>query len=81
MKTADGQFLGTIESTAEDAVVIRAGDEVLALSTHHLTLDHDGQLVVRATMEQIEQAMSARQARDKLAHTGCRVQFQRKCNL
>ena len=59
VKTADGQLLGNIESTADDAVVVTVAEGPLTLPRNLLTLDRQGQLIVRATMGQIKQAMSA----------------------
>jgi len=58
VQTADGQPLGTIQSEAEDAVVVASADGQLTLPKPLLTLDRQGSLIVRATMEQIKQAVA-----------------------
>lgn len=59
VKTADGQELGTIRETSSEAVVLDGTDGPLTLPRQMMTLDNQGVLIVRATMEQIKQAMNA----------------------
>lgn len=59
VQTADGQALGTIRETSTEAVVVEGTDGPLTLPRQLLTLDNQGTLIVRATMNQIKQAMGA----------------------
>lgn len=59
VQTADGQQLGTIRETSSDAVVVDGTDGPLTLPRQMMTLDNQGALIVRATMDQIKQAMTA----------------------
>lgn len=59
VKTADGQELGTIREASSEAVVVDGSDGPLTLPRQLLTLDNQGVLIVRATMDQIKQAMTA----------------------
>lgn len=59
VQTADGQALGTIQETSNEAVLVESTDGPLTLPRQLLTLDNEGTLIVRATMEQIKQAMTA----------------------
>ena len=59
VQTADGQQLGTIRETSSEAVVVDGTGGPLTLPRQMMTLDNQGTLIVRATMEQIKQAISA----------------------
>ena len=59
VQTADGQTLGTIQDANSEAVVVESGDGPLTLPRQLLTLDSKGTLLVRATMDQIKQALQA----------------------
>lgn len=59
VKTADGQALGTIQETSSEAVLVESADGAITLPRQLLTLDNEGTLIVRATMDQIKQAMKA----------------------
>lgn len=59
VQTADGQPLGTIQSMEADAIVIAGTAGEMTLSKPMLSLNQQGALVVRATMEQIQQALAA----------------------
>lgn len=59
VQTADGQQLGTVREASSDAVVVDATDGPLTLPRQMMTLDNQGALIVRATMDQIKQAMNA----------------------
>lgn len=58
VQTADGQPLGTIQSREADAIVVAGDIGQMTLSKPMLALGPQGTLVVRATMEQIRQAMA-----------------------
>lgn len=59
VQTADGQALGTIQETSNEAVVVESAEGPLTLPRQLMTLDNEGALIVRATMDEIKQAMSA----------------------
>lgn len=59
VQTADGQTLGTVQEASGDAVVVDSADGPLTLPRQMMTLDNEGTLIVRATMGQIKQALSA----------------------
>lgn len=59
VQTADGKALGTIQETNDEAVVVESGNGPVTLPRELLTLDNEGALIVRATMDQIKQAMSS----------------------
>lgn len=56
--TADGQPLGTIQSREADAIVVAGAEGEMTLSKPMLAVGPEGSLVVRATMEQIQQALA-----------------------
>ncbi|MBU1757410.1 MAG: hypothetical protein KJ703_10600 [Alphaproteobacteria bacterium] len=58
VQTADGQPLGTIQSREADAIIVAGTEGEMTLSKPMLALGPQGTLVVRATMEQIQQAMA-----------------------
>jgi hypothetical protein len=58
VQTADGQPLGTIQSREADAIIVAGTAGEMTLSKPMLALGPQGTLVVRATMEQIQQAMA-----------------------
>jgi hypothetical protein len=58
VQTADGQPLGTIQSREADAIVVAGDAGEMTLSKPMLALGPQGTLVVRATMDQIKQAMA-----------------------
>lgn len=58
IQTADGQPLGTIQSREADAILVAGDIGEMTLSKPMLALGPQGTLVVRATMEQIQQAMA-----------------------
>ncbi|OBX18162.1 hypothetical protein A9995_13495 [Erythrobacter sp. QSSC1-22B] len=58
VQTADGQALGTIQSREDDAILVAGDVGELTLSKPMLAIGPQGSLVVRATMEQIQQAMA-----------------------
>lgn len=58
VQTADGQLLGTIQSREADAIIVAGTEGEMTLSKPMLALGPQGTLVVRATMEQIKQAMA-----------------------
>ena len=62
VQTADGQALGTIQEASSAAVVVESTDGPVTLPRELLTLDNEGTLIVRATLDQIKQAMSAEQS-------------------
>lgn len=59
VQTADGKELGTIRETSSEAVVVDGTGGPLTLPRKMMTLDNQGVLIVRATMDQIQQAISA----------------------
>jgi hypothetical protein len=59
VQTADGRSLGTIQKVNEQAVEVESADGPVTLPRRAMTLDNEGTLIVRATMDQIKQAMSA----------------------
>lgn len=61
VKTADGQALGTIQEASSAAVVVESTEGPVTLPRELMTLDNEGTLIVRATLDQIKQAMSAEQ--------------------
>lgn len=62
VQTADGQALGTIQESSSEAVVVDSTDGPLTLPRQLMTLDNEGTLLVRATLDQIKQAMAAEQS-------------------
>lgn len=58
VQTADGQPLGTIQSRDADAIVVAGTAGEMTLSKPMLAIGPEGSLIVRATMEQIQQAMA-----------------------
>ncbi len=58
VQTADGQPLGTIQSREADAIVVAGDIGQLTLSKPMLAVGPEGTLLVRATMEQIQQALA-----------------------
>lgn len=58
VQTADGQPLGTIQSREADAIVVAGADGEMTLSKPMMAIGPEGTLVVRATMDQIQQAMA-----------------------
>lgn len=56
--TADSQPLGTVDTVDGENVVLALGDEKLTLGKNVFALDANGSLMVRATREQIDQAMA-----------------------
>ena len=59
VQTADGQALGTIQEASSKAVLVESPDGQLTLPRQLITLDNEGTLIVRATMDQIKQALTA----------------------
>lgn len=59
VQTADGQALGTIQEANNEAVVVESSDGPLTLPRQLMTLDNNGTLLVRVTMEEIKRAMQA----------------------
>ena len=58
VQTADGQALGTVQSLEADEIVVAGDVGELTLSKPMLALGPQGSLVVRATMDQIQQALA-----------------------
>ena len=58
VQTADGQPLGTVQSLQADEIVVAGDVGELTLSKPMLALGPQGSLVVRATMDQIRQALA-----------------------
>jgi len=58
VQTADGQPLGTIQAREADAILVAGDVGQMTLSKPMLALGPQGTLVVRATMDQIKQAMA-----------------------
>lgn len=59
VQTADGKSLGVIEEASVENVVVSGGQGTLTLPRQLLALDQQGNLIARATMDQIKQAMTA----------------------
>lgn len=59
VQTADGQALGTVQETSSEAVLVESSDGPITLPRQLITLDNQGALIVRATMDQIRQALAA----------------------
>ncbi len=58
VQTADGQPLGTIQSLDGEAIVVAGTAGEMTLAKPMLAVGPQGRLMVRATMEQIQQALA-----------------------